>query len=70
MRRSLPLNSLLLLSLCLATGALAGCGQKGPLYMPPPTKPAPAPASSTVKPAAPAPYNLVPNTERPASAQS
>lgn len=67
MRRSLPLKLFLLLSLGVVTGALAGCGQKGPLYLPPPTKPAPAPASSTVKPAQ---YNFVPDTERPASAQS
>lgn len=52
----------LLLPLCLAALPLAGCGQKGPLYMPndphppvyvPPPKPvpAPAPASSTPAPA-------------------
>jgi len=42
-------RSLLLLPVCLAVAALAGCGLKGPLVMPP-AKPASAPA-----PAAPAP---------------
>jgi predicted small lipoprotein YifL len=71
MRRLLSLNSFLLISFCVAAGALAGCGQKGPLYLPPATKPAPAPASSTVKPK-PAidADNILPNNERPASAQS
>ncbi|MGH8160360.1 MAG: LPS translocon maturation chaperone LptM [Rhodanobacter sp.] len=42
-------RSLLLLPLCLVAALLAGCGQKGPLVMPPaPVKP--ASASSTVKP--------------------
>jgi predicted small lipoprotein YifL len=43
-------RSILLLPACLAFAAVAGCGNKGPLYMPPaapkpaPAKPAPAPA--------------------------
>jgi predicted small lipoprotein YifL len=46
MRRSL------LFLVCLALVALAGCGRKGPLYLPPPaaatpTTVAPAPAAST-----------------------
>ncbi|GAA0701229.1 lipoprotein [Dyella marensis] len=41
MRRSI----LLLPLLCVAAAALSGCGNKGPLYMPPP-KPAPAPANT------------------------
>jgi predicted small lipoprotein YifL len=41
-------RSLLLLPLCTAFALLAGCGNKGPLYMP---KPAPA---ATVQPAKPA----------------
>ena len=56
---------LLLLPLCLAAALLAGCGNKGPLYLPnnphppvhvpPPPVPAqsaPAPASSSAAPAA------------------
>jgi predicted small lipoprotein YifL len=39
---------ILLLPTCLALVAIAGCGNKGPLYyakpMPPPLRPAPAPA--------------------------
>ncbi len=86
MRRLLPLNALLLISFCVAVGTLAGCGQKGPLVMPPPpTKPVPASASSTVKPGqapvpassvtkpAPAPVSgadsLIPNNEKPDSTQ-
>ena len=47
MRRRVITASLLLLG----TGLLAGCGQKGPLFLPP-TKPAtPQPASSTQQPA-------------------
>ncbi|OOG57969.1 lipoprotein [Rhodanobacter sp. C03] len=45
-------RSLLLLSLCLVVAMLTGCGQKGPLVLPP-TKP--ATASSTAKPHTPAP---------------
>jgi predicted small lipoprotein YifL len=44
--------SLLLLPLCLVVALLAGCGQKGPLVLPP-TRP--AAASSTATPHAPAP---------------
>ncbi|MEV8521106.1 lipoprotein [Dyella marensis] len=46
-------RSILLLPLCVAIAALSGCGNKGPLFMPPkPTapaaaKPAPAPAPSS-----------------------
>lgn len=84
MRRLLPLNSFLLISFCVAAGALAGCGQKGPLVMPPATtKPVPASASSMVKPgpspassaAKPAPTpvsgadSLIPNNEKPDSTQ-
>jgi predicted small lipoprotein YifL len=50
----------LLLPLCLAAAALAGCGNKGPLYLPDnphppvhvPVQPAPAPAASQAAPAA------------------
>lgn len=53
-------RSILLPALCIALATLAGCGNKGPLFMPPPkpttttttTKPAPAPASTAAKPAA------------------
>ncbi|KZC16723.1 sugar transporter [Rhodanobacter sp. FW510-R12] len=44
-------RSLLLLPFCLAIATLAGCGNKGPLVLP--TQP--AAASTTAKPAAPAP---------------
>lgn len=44
-------RSFLLLPFCLAVVALAGCGNKGPLVLPS----QPAAASTTVKPAAPAP---------------
>jgi predicted small lipoprotein YifL len=72
-------RSLLLLPVCLAVAALAGCGLKGPLVMPP-AKPAsapapamPAPASSalpaptptgTAMPSAPAGTATLPATER------
>ncbi|OOG62499.1 sugar transporter [Rhodanobacter sp. B04] len=49
-------RSLLLPPLCLVVALLAGCGQKGPLVLPP-TKP--ASASSTAKPRAPAPASSV-----------
>lgn len=56
-------RSLLLLPACLAFAALAGCGNKGPLYYPsaapkpaarhtPAPAPAPASAASTAAPAA------------------
>ena len=49
--------SLLLLPLCTVFVLLAGCGNKGPLYMPP--KLTPAPAAATVHPAAaPAPATV------------
>ncbi|MBM7129785.1 LPS translocon maturation chaperone LptM [Dyella mobilis] len=42
---------ILLLPACLVFAAIAGCGNKGPLYMPPPTprpvQPAPAPAHAS-----------------------
>ena len=50
-------RSILLLTLCAAMAALAGCGNKGPLFMPPPTKPTPA-ANAT--PATPAPASTAP----------
>ena len=71
MRRPRPLNLLLLTWSCLAASTLAGCGQKGPLYLPPATKPAPASASSTTvkpKPAIDA-DSLVPDNQRPDSTQ-
>jgi len=55
-------RSILLLPLCVAIAALSGCGNKGPLFMPPkPTAPAaakpapapaPAPSSTAAAPAA------------------
>lgn len=54
-------RSLLLLSLCLVVAMLAGCGQKGPLVLPP-TKP--ASASSTAKPHTPAPAASVETQDR------
>lgn len=53
-------RTLLLLPACLAFAAIAGCGNKGPLYYPPATPaaahpapaPAPAHASTTQAPAA------------------
>lgn len=58
---------ILLISLCFAATVVAGCGQKGPLFMPPPTKAAPAPASTTVRPAPVAtPNSVVPDNQRPA----
>jgi predicted small lipoprotein YifL len=63
-------RSLLLLPSCLVAVLLAGCGQKGPLVLPPaPAKP--ASASSTVKPSpvkprvtAPAFSSTVPATDQ------
>jgi predicted small lipoprotein YifL len=71
MRRLIALNSLWLVSFCITAGALAGCGQKGPLYLPPATKPVPASASSTVKPQQPAVSgnNIVPDNQRPDNTQ-
>ena len=71
MRRPISLNSLLLVSFCIAASTLAGCGQKGPLYLPPATKPAPASAASTVKPQQPAitGNNAIPDNQRPDSTQ-
>ncbi|WP_266168681.1 LPS translocon maturation chaperone LptM [Dyella subtropica] len=43
-------RSILLLPLCFVMASLAGCGNKGPLYMPAP-KPTPTPAAATVAPA-------------------
>ncbi|MHA6205723.1 LPS translocon maturation chaperone LptM [Dyella soli] len=42
-------RSLLLFPLCTVLALLAGCGNKGPLYMP---KPTPAPTAAPVQPAA------------------
>jgi predicted small lipoprotein YifL len=53
-------RSLLLLPLCSALALLAGCGNKGPLYLP---KPAPA---ATVHPAAPAAKPAAPSVAAPA----
>lgn len=61
MRRSLSL-----VSLCAVALALAGCGNKGPLYMP--TKPA-TPAAAPAKPAVHAPAPAA-STANPASASS
>jgi len=71
MRRLISLNSLLLVSFCIVAGTLAGCGQKGPLYLPPATKPAPASAASTVKPQPPAitGNNAIPDNQRPDNTQ-
>jgi predicted small lipoprotein YifL len=50
-------RSILLLPVCLTVAALAGCGLKGPLVMPPakpasaPVPAAPAPASTATLPA-------------------
>lgn len=48
-------QSLLLLPFCLVVAVLAGCGNKGPLVLPPkpaaPAHAAPAAASSTATPA-------------------
>jgi predicted small lipoprotein YifL len=49
-------RSILLLPTCLAFVAIAGCGNKGPLYYPKPAPPshpipAPAPAHSSTAPA-------------------
>jgi predicted small lipoprotein YifL len=63
-------RSLLLLPTCLAVAALAGCGLKGPLVMPPvkpASTPAPTPADAAMPsaPAAPAPASTatLPATE-------
>jgi predicted small lipoprotein YifL len=58
-------RSLLLLPFCLATAALAGCGNKGPLYLPArpapaTTAPVPASAATLAAPAAPAPADATP----------
>ena len=50
-------RSLLLLPLCTVVALLAGCGNKGPLYIP---KPTPAPAAAPVKPGAAAPSAATP----------
>lgn len=47
------MRRLILLPLCLVVATLTGCGQKGPLVLPPP-KPGVAPAASAVPPATPA----------------
>ena len=59
---------ILLTSLCLAAVVIAGCGQKGPLFMPPPTKGSPASASTTVRPAPVAiPNTIVPDNQQPSN---
>jgi predicted small lipoprotein YifL len=64
-------RSLLLLPVCLAVAALAGCGLKGPLVMPP-AKPAsaPAPASSALPAPAPADAAMPSAPAAPAPASS
>ncbi|MEO7050330.1 MAG: lipoprotein [Rhodanobacter sp.] len=57
-------RSLLLLPLTLVAALLAGCGNKGPLVLPPP-RPAPAASVPPQAPAAPA----TPSTRIPASGQ-
>lgn len=58
-------RSLLLLPLCTAFALLAGCGNKGPLYMPKPTPAATVqPAAKPATPAAPA--AVVPTAAAPA----
>ncbi|WP_019464766.1 LPS translocon maturation chaperone LptM [Dyella japonica] len=47
-------RSLLLLPLCTAVALLAGCGNKGPLYMAKPTPAGTQPATPAAAPAAPA----------------
>lgn len=49
-------RSLLLLPLCVAFVVVAGCGQKGPLVLPP-AKPAAPATAGTVAPAATAPVS-------------
>jgi len=61
MRRSIHL-----LPLCLVVAMLAGCGQKGPLFLPPVK---PAAASNKPKPSAPKPAPAT-SSAMPASAQS
>lgn len=56
-------RSILLLTTCLAFAAIAGCGNKGPLYYPPPASAHPAPAP------APAPAHAA-TAQAPASASS
>jgi predicted small lipoprotein YifL len=65
-------RSLLLLPFCLATVALAGCGNKGPLYLPArpaPATTAPVPASTATlaAPAAPASVSAPVEATPPAS---
>jgi predicted small lipoprotein YifL len=59
-------RSILLLPVCLAFVAISGCGNKGPLYMPPP-EPNPAPAKPA--PATPSPAHAS-TAAQPASASS
>lgn len=47
-------RSILLLPTCLAIVAMSGCGNKGPLYYPPPAHPAAAPAPAHATSATPA----------------
>ncbi|WP_158881152.1 lipoprotein [Rhodanobacter sp. L36] len=57
-------RSNLLLSLCLVAATLAGCGQKGPLTMPParPVSAKPAAAASVARPAEPVSPTTAPTT--------
>jgi predicted small lipoprotein YifL len=56
-------RSILLLPTCLAFAAIAGCGNKGPLYYPPPPPAHPTPA------AAPAPASSAPASASSAAAR-
>ncbi|MGO4701874.1 LPS translocon maturation chaperone LptM [Dyella sp. 2RAB6] len=59
-------RSILLLPLCVAVAALSGCGNKGPLFMPPP-KPTPA---NTVPPSPKPTPTITTTTMPPAPAAS
>ncbi|RUL63331.1 hypothetical protein EKH79_13135 [Dyella dinghuensis] len=61
-------RSILLLPACLALSALAGCGNKGPLYYPP-AAPKPAPVHKPAPAPIPAPAHSS-TSEAPASASS
>ena len=59
-------RSILLLPTCLAFAAIAGCGNKGPLYYPPPPPAHPAPAVTSA-PASSTPASASSVTARPPS---
>ncbi|RDS81480.1 LPS translocon maturation chaperone LptM [Dyella psychrodurans] len=62
-------RSILLLPACLAFAALSGCGNKGPLYLPPP-EPRPAPAAAPAHTASTAAPAHASTAEAPASSSS